>query len=65
VFYEATVEFSGSTYVTSHTFLEEISDVRGDLTDWQKAHDPYLSHMGENMLLNYNKYWGEYENMNP
>ncbi|KAI3939649.1 hypothetical protein MKW92_025011, partial [Papaver armeniacum] len=57
--------FYGSTYVTSHTFLEEIGDVRGDLNDWQKAHDnPFLSHMGEKMLLKYNKYCGEYKDMN-
>ncbi|XP_026406768.1 uncharacterized protein LOC113302136 isoform X1 [Papaver somniferum] len=66
VFFEATVEFSGSTYVTSHTFLAEICDVRGELYEWKKAHyDPHLSHMGEKMLLKYNKYWGEYKNMNP
>ncbi|XP_026406770.1 uncharacterized protein LOC113302136 isoform X2 [Papaver somniferum] len=59
VFFEATVEFSGSTYVTSHTFLAEICDVRGELYEWKKAHyDPHLSHMGEKMLLKYNKYWG-------
>ncbi|XP_026458911.1 zinc finger BED domain-containing protein RICESLEEPER 3-like [Papaver somniferum] len=63
---EATVEFSGSTYVTSHTFLGEICDVRGELKEWQNAHhDPHLSHMGEKMLLKYNKYWGEHKNMNP
>ncbi|XP_026410908.1 zinc finger BED domain-containing protein DAYSLEEPER-like [Papaver somniferum] len=66
VFFEATVEFSGSTYVTLHTFLGEICDVRGELNEWQKAHhDPHLSHMGEKMLLKYNKYWGEHKNMNP
>ncbi|XP_026397358.1 uncharacterized protein LOC113292702 [Papaver somniferum] len=59
VFFEATVEFSSSTNVTSHTFLAEICDVRGDLNEWKKAHyDPHLSHMGEKMLLKYNKYWG-------
>ncbi|XP_026436551.1 zinc finger BED domain-containing protein RICESLEEPER 2-like [Papaver somniferum] len=66
VFFEATVEIYGSTYVTSHTFLEEICDVRGELNEWKKAHyDPHLSHMGEKMFLKYDKYWGEYKNMNP
>ncbi|KAI3855645.1 hypothetical protein MKX03_030502, partial [Papaver bracteatum] len=58
VFYKATVEFYGSTYCTSRTFLGEISDIRGDLNDWKKSHDNlFLSHMGDKMLLKYNKYW--------
>ncbi|MCL7047906.1 hypothetical protein MKW94_003318, partial [Papaver nudicaule] len=61
-----TVQFSASTYVTSHSFLLELGTVRQDLDDWQESHDdPFLSHMDHVMLLKYNKYWGEYKKMNP
>ncbi|XP_026452199.1 zinc finger BED domain-containing protein RICESLEEPER 2-like [Papaver somniferum] len=65
VFYEATVAFSASTYVTSHSFLLELGTVRQELEEWKNTHeDPFLSHMGAVMLLKYNKYWGTYRKMN-
>ncbi|KAI3866716.1 hypothetical protein MKX03_006564 [Papaver bracteatum] len=65
VFYEATVSFSASTYVTSHSFLVELGNVRQELEEWKNTHeDPFLRHMGNVMLLKYNKYWGTYRKMN-
>ncbi|XP_026400391.1 zinc finger BED domain-containing protein RICESLEEPER 2-like [Papaver somniferum] len=54
-----------STYVTSHSFLLELDTVRQELEEWKNTHeDPFLSHMGDVVLLKYNKYWGTYRKMN-
>ena len=55
-FYDLTLRVSGTSYVTSHTFLDEISDVDDLLKSWILSDDAYLSGMASRMKLKFDKY---------
>ncbi|KAK4478968.1 hypothetical protein RD792_014475 [Penstemon davidsonii] len=63
-FYDLTLQISGSLYVTSNTFLDEISDVDEVIKDWMNYDDIQLREIAERMKLKFDKYWGDNEKMN-
>ncbi|XP_022775847.1 zinc finger BED domain-containing protein RICESLEEPER 2-like [Durio zibethinus] len=63
-FYDLTVKVSGTSYVTSNTFLDDICDVYSTLREWQLNPDVELNAMAKRMKDKYDKYWGNIENMN-
>lgn len=63
-FYELTLRISGSRYVTSNIFFDEISSVDCLLQEWKSSNDLELSCMGEKMKLKFDKYWGDPDKMN-
>lgn len=63
-FYKLTVRISGSFYVTSNSFLSEISDLCCILNDWKGSMDSETRHLSDSMKMKFNKYWGDAENMN-
>ncbi|KAI3472907.1 hypothetical protein Pfo_030975 [Paulownia fortunei] len=63
-FYEFTLRVSGSLFVTSNTFIDEISDVDELLRGWLKSDDNALVDMARKMKLKFDKYWGNMEKMN-
>ncbi|XP_026428788.1 zinc finger BED domain-containing protein RICESLEEPER 2-like [Papaver somniferum] len=67
VFFDATVSFSASTQVTTHSFLWELVFIHEQLIEFREnvASDPFISRMSRLMFAMYNKYWGVYEKMNP
>ncbi|XP_026452255.1 zinc finger BED domain-containing protein RICESLEEPER 2-like [Papaver somniferum] len=67
VFFDATVNFSTSTQVTTHSFLWELVFIHEQLIEFREnvASDPFIARMSRLMFAKYNKYWGVYEKMNP
>ncbi|KAK3231390.1 hypothetical protein Dsin_003271 [Dipteronia sinensis] len=65
VFFDATLKFSGSLFVTSNTFLRHLCMVHSQLQNWCNSKDIFLKHMAENMKKKYDKYWGSYQVINP
>ncbi|KAL0411098.1 UNVERIFIED_CONTAM: Zinc finger BED domain-containing protein RICESLEEPER 3 [Sesamum latifolium] len=63
-FYDLTNRIFGSLYVTSNTFLDEISDVDDLLKERLKGDDVYLVDMARQMKAKFDKYWGNIEKMN-
>ncbi|KAL0297601.1 UNVERIFIED_CONTAM: hypothetical protein Sradi_6812200 [Sesamum radiatum] len=62
-FYDLTNRVSGSLYVTSNTFLDEISDVDDLLKEWINGDDVDLVDMARQMKAKFDKYWGNIEKM--
>ncbi|KAI3854955.1 hypothetical protein MKX03_009113 [Papaver bracteatum] len=56
-FYDATLKFSGSTYVTSNLFLDEVISINDILQEWVKNGNMLLADMADWMVLKYEKYW--------
>ncbi|KAH9736326.1 BED-type domain-containing protein [Citrus sinensis] len=65
VFHDATLTFSGSLYVTSNNFLRQLCLIHTQLQAWRDSKDLFLKIMAENMKKKYDKYWGNYETINP
>ncbi|KAG8634406.1 hypothetical protein MANES_17G029905v8 [Manihot esculenta] len=63
-FYDLTLKISGSRYVTSNIFFDEISSVDCLLQEWKIRDDLTLANMGEKMKVKFDKYWGDPNKMN-
>ncbi|CAH9107824.1 unnamed protein product [Cuscuta europaea] len=63
-FFDLTKRNYGSSYVTSNTFLDELSDMDELLKEWFSRGDEALADMSKNMKLKFDKYWGNKEKMN-
>ncbi|KAM6545573.1 hypothetical protein CsatB_026309 [Cannabis sativa] len=63
-FYQLTLKFSGSLYVTSNLFFQEILQVQVELNDMKVSKDELISKMAGSMQLKFNKYWGNVEKVN-
>uniref|UniRef100_A0A803Q162 Transposase n=1 Tax=Cannabis sativa TaxID=3483 RepID=A0A803Q162_CANSA len=63
-FYQLTLKFSGSLYVTSNLFFQEILQVQVELNDMKASKDELISKMAGSMQLKFNKYWGNVEKVN-
>lgn len=57
VFYDATLSFSGSLYVTSNTFFKMLCDIQKSLNKWRKSKDEILQKMTTSMQIKFSKYW--------
>jgi hypothetical protein len=65
VFYDETIHMSGSTYSTSNLFFETLQNVFHCLVDYCESDDYLLSSMARKMKVKYDKYWGDFEAINP
>ncbi|KAF2308598.1 hypothetical protein GH714_011172 [Hevea brasiliensis] len=63
-FYDLTLRISGSRYVTSNIFFNEISSVDCLLQEWQGSDNMELACMGDRMKAKFDKYWGDPDKMN-
>ncbi|XP_062103927.1 zinc finger BED domain-containing protein RICESLEEPER 2-like [Humulus lupulus] len=63
-FYELTLKFSGSLYVTSNLFFQEILEVQVELNDMKSSTNELMSKMVGSMQLKFDKYWGNVEKIN-
>ena len=59
IFYEIIVMISSSKYVTTNSFILEISNLSVLLTDMQSDSDLSVRHIGLHMKLKFDKYWGD------
>ena len=63
-FYELTLRVFCSLYVTSNSFLHEISNIVCELVDQQESGDLELSNIARKMQEKFDKYWGSWEKIN-
>ncbi|XP_024963216.1 zinc finger BED domain-containing protein RICESLEEPER 2-like [Cynara cardunculus var. scolymus] len=63
-FYEMTIRISGSLYVTSNSFLIEISDLSCIIADMLQSKSKVEEEMGGKMKEKFSKYWGDPDKMN-
>ena len=65
-FYQVTLRFSGSTYVTANKYFVEISDMQQELYMMasDEIGDPLLQEMAKGMVDKYDKYWGNVDKCN-
>lgn len=60
VFYEATVEFSGSLYPTSNLYFPQALLIHLKLVKELKSPDPYMKTIAEQMWVKFEKYWADF-----
>ncbi|KAF7832006.1 zinc finger BED domain-containing protein RICESLEEPER 2-like [Senna tora] len=65
IFYDVTLELSGSLYVTSNLAFPQLALVQSEIVKHVSSYDPLLSGMAFEMKKKFDKYWGKAENMNP
>lgn len=58
LFYNATLKFSGSLYVTSSTFYREMLAIQTQIKKYMADSTPLLGTMAANMKGKFDKYWG-------
>ena len=64
IFYDASLRFSGANYVTSNSFFLEIMSIH-DTIELEHEKDSYLLRkMADYMKNKFEKYWGNFDNMN-
>ena len=64
IFYDATLRFLGANYVTSNSFFLELMSIH-DTIELEHAQDSYLLRkMADYMKNKFEKYWGNFDNMN-
>ncbi|KAB1205139.1 putative AC transposase [Morella rubra] len=64
VFYEITLHISGSKYVTSNAFFEELARIKFHLETFTTCSDILLCDMAKRMQSKYDKYWGDLRKVN-
>jgi hypothetical protein len=64
LFYDVTMLLSGSLYVTSNMYFQEICGIQAHLQAFSESGDYVLSAMAEKMKMKYNKYWGDLDRVN-
>ena len=64
MFYDFTLKFSGSLFVTSNTSFREIVNLHDRLTYMCSSDDEFVRDMATSMKSKYDQYWGSYEKMN-
>lgn len=60
MFYDVTLKFSGSFYVTSNVFFHKVVEIHVELSTLSLHHGSMLSIMDRRMLSKYEKYWENY-----
>ncbi|CAN7075043.1 unnamed protein product [Brassica oleracea var. botrytis] len=63
-FYDATLNISGSKYVTGNTYMKEIFGVGWMIIKMDNMEDGYKRAMAKKMKLKFYKYWGNFNNTN-
>lgn len=64
LFYEATLKFSASLFVTSNSYFHEMCVVCGKLIKWRASDKLMLKDMATKMMVKFDKYWGNIEKQN-
>ncbi|KAL4652108.1 hypothetical protein ACB092_01G209400 [Castanea dentata] len=64
LFYNATKKFSGSLYVTSNTFFDEMFVIQENIAHLIKSENHILKNMATKMEAKFEKYWGKGDKIN-
>lgn len=64
IFYQITLKFSGTLHVTSNSFCHELFNLLNFITNNSHGDDSILIDMADKMKVKFEKYWGDFDNMN-
>jgi hypothetical protein len=64
VFYDVTMKISGSLYSTSNLFFRELCIIHKHVKEYAQSSDPLLGAMARRMKVKYDKYWGDFVEIN-
>nr|KAJ0207004.1 hypothetical protein LSAT_V11C500266680 [Lactuca sativa] len=64
IFFDATNRFSGSRYVTSNSYVQEIFGIGHVIDGFTKHTDMSVKTMAQKMQKKYKKYWGDADKLN-
>ncbi|KAL4309888.1 hypothetical protein GQ457_01G012950 [Hibiscus cannabinus] len=64
IFYEVTLSFSGSRYVTGNNFVEEIFDIGYTINRYLDDSNLGIRSMASQMKMKFDKYWANVNNVN-
>lgn len=63
MFYDVTLKYPGSLYVTNNIFFHDIVEIHTKLSTLSLNQDPVLSSMAMRMKSKFVKYWKNYKNI--
>ncbi|KAL0345784.1 UNVERIFIED_CONTAM: putative AC transposase [Sesamum radiatum] len=63
IFYNVTLKFSGSSYITSNAFFRELATLHVSLTTMMNKGDYHMASMAIYMRDKFNKYWENIDNI--
>ncbi|XP_019263737.1 PREDICTED: zinc finger BED domain-containing protein RICESLEEPER 2-like [Nicotiana attenuata] len=64
IFYQITLKFSGTLCVTSNSFFHELFNLLNFIAKNSEGDDLVMIDMDIKMKLKFDKYWGDFDNMN-
>ena len=64
LFYNATKKFSGSLYITTNTFFDEMFMIQENIAHLIKSQNHLLKNMATKMEAKFEKYWGKEDKIN-
>ncbi|KAH0782042.1 hypothetical protein KY290_001640 [Solanum tuberosum] len=64
IFYQTTLKFSSTLHVTSNTFFHELFNLQSIIVNYSKCDDSLLTGMAKKMKGKFDKYWGDFDDMN-
>ncbi|KAH0648098.1 hypothetical protein KY285_033346 [Solanum tuberosum] len=64
IFYQTTLKFSSTLHVTSKTFFHELFNLQSIIVNYSKCDDSLLTCMTKKMKGKFDKYWGDFDDMN-
>ncbi|XP_060210588.1 zinc finger BED domain-containing protein RICESLEEPER 2-like [Lycium barbarum] len=64
IFYKTTLKFSSTLHVTSNCFFHDLFNLQSIIVRYSNCSDSILTDMARKMKLKFDKYWGDFEDMN-
>ncbi|KAM3268108.1 hypothetical protein P3S67_031658 [Capsicum chacoense] len=64
IFYQTILKFSSTLQVTTNTFFHELFNLQCIIVNYSKSDDSILTDMAKKMKMKFDKYWGDFSDMN-
>jgi hypothetical protein len=63
LFYDITVLFPGTDYVTANIYFTRIAKIRKQIRQWSSCGNPLVEAMSANMIAKFDKYWSDIQGL--
>ena len=63
LFYDITVLFSGTDYVTANIYFTRVAKIRKQIRQWSYCGNPLVEAMSANMIAKFDKYWSDIQGL--
>ncbi|XP_059292201.1 zinc finger BED domain-containing protein RICESLEEPER 1-like [Lycium ferocissimum] len=64
IFYKTTLKFLSTLHVTSNFFFHELFNLQSIIVQYSNCSDSILTDMARKMKIKFDKYWGDFEDIN-